>query len=236
MLQGVTKGEKMQLRIGKIFRFAVNKSTVKIQFDLGMMHFFSMMTMIPEVHTIGLSNLCTDNRLVFFADWDNVFEYRVLKELRMLQRKYDAGIFYLLCSGNEDRNRQNDSFGNYHAIGIGKWKYHDYYDVLEEISVDRNFARTRDFFNGKYSVLRVYPKLKDGRMIKDKPWLKKVLYAKTKRECNRPMYEFMKRYYGAESIPRKYVPRFDKFSRVRLVKYQTTQGSWVDKLKIWQKK
>jgi hypothetical protein len=169
--------------------------------------------------------------MVMFGDYDHAFLYRVRKDARMLQRKYDAGTIVILCSGEESRDYQGKEYGSYHLVGIAKWKYHELFDALRETAVDRNFLRVPNYFNGRYHVLRIFPKVTENwEEIRERPWLKECLYSKSKRECNKPIYEFLCRYYGMPSIPVQYAPRFDSLEYIRLIGYQTTGNDpWTPK-------
>lgn len=221
----------MKIRIGRKFRLAVNKSTVKVNLKFLGFHFYSIMSMSPRVNTMGVTNLLLDDRLVFFGDWDNVFLYRVRKEVRKLQRKFDIGSVAILSTG-EDIDDQTKAYGNYHAIGLGKLDYHELFDMLEETSVDRNFVRVPEYFNGRYHVLRIAPKYSEGwESLRDRPQLREALLGKTTRECSRGMYDFLKLYYGFPELKGEFKPRFDNLKNIRLIQYQTTHGGWWSEFK-----
>jgi hypothetical protein len=214
------------IEIGRRFRFAFNKSTIKARLDLFGVHLFGLVSLTPRVSTLGITNLCPDGKLVLFGDYDSVFLYRVRKDVLNLQKKFDAGTFVILCSGGEAVDYQGKEYGNYHIVGIAKWKYHELFDALEETAIDRNFVRVPDYFNGRYHVLRIFPKvLGEWKTLKDRPFLKEVIYAKTKRECSYPMHKFLQLYYGVPDMPRRYLPRFDSLKSIQLIGYQTTESN-----------
>lgn len=221
----------MKAKLGRRFRFAINKSTIKINLRLFGFHFYTIMSMHPRVHTMGITNLLLDDQLVFFGDWDNVFLYRVRKEVCKLQRRYDIGSVAIISSG-EDIDDQGKAYGNFHAVGIGKLRYHEVFRMLEETSVDRNFVRVPDYFNGRYHVLRIAPKYSDGwDELRDRPVLREVIVAKTRRECSRGMYDFLRKHYDFPELTGEFKPRFDDLRNVRLINYQTTHGGWWNELK-----
>jgi len=217
------------MRLGRKFkfRFSVNKSTIKliVNHALGY-HLFLVVSKNPSVKTFGMSNLCEDGQLVFFGDWDNVFLYRVRDELKRLQRKEDLGTAVILTTG-ESVDEQGKEYGNYHAVGIGKFQYHKLFDLLQGISVDRNFIRVSDYFNGRYNVLRIYPKTESGEMIRDRPYLKEVLYAPTKRDTSSAFIRFLQLYYGFPDLPDRFIGKPDNLYGLKLVSYQTTQRGWL---------
>jgi len=220
----------MKIKLGRKFRLAVNKSTMKVNLKFLGFHFYSIMSMSPRVKTMGVTNLLLDDKLVFFGDWDNVFLYRVRKEVRKLQRKFDIGSVAILSTG-EDIDDQSKAYGNYHAIGLGKLNYHELFDMLEETSVDRNFVRVPEYFNGRYHVLRIAPKYSEGwDELRDRPHLREALLVRTNRECSRGMYDFLKLYYGFPELKGKYKPVFDKLKNIRFIEYQTTHGGWIGEM------
>lgn len=221
----------MQVKLGRRFRVAINKSTMKINLRMFGFHFYTILSMNPKVHTMGITNLLLDGDLVFFGDWDNVFLYRVRKEVCKLQRKYDIGTVAIISSG-EDIDHQGKAYGNFHVIGIGKLKYHEIFQMLEETSVDKNFVRVPDYFNGRYHVLRVLPKYSEQwEQIRNRPVLRDVVLSKTRRECSQGMYDFLRRYYDFPEITGEFKPTFDDLENIRILNYQTTSSTWWDEFK-----
>jgi len=217
----------VHVKLGRKFRFAVNKSTIKLHGKFLGLHFYGLVSMHPRVQTMGLTNLLVDNQLVMFIDYDNVFLYRVLKEVRMLQREFDIGTAVVISTG-EDVNESKQAYGNYHVIALGKMRYHELLDALGHTSCDRNFLRVPEYFNGRYHVLRIAPKYDEQwRELRDRPYLRNVLWSKTKRVCSLGIYKFLCKYYDMPPFPSGLVkPTFDKFNCIRLLKYQTTEGGW----------
>jgi len=221
----------MECRLGRRFRLAVNKSTIKLNVRILGFHFYSILSMHPRMKTIGVSNLLLDGKMVTFLDYDSVFLYRVRKEVRMLQRRWDIGSCAIISTG-EDIDEQGKAYGNYHVIGLGKLNYQELFDMLEETSVDRNFRRVPEYFNGRYHVLRIAPKFNENwEEVRDRPYLREVLLSETKRECSRAMYDFLRKYYGFPELVGRFKPRFDNFAVLRLVEYTTTHGGWCGELK-----
>lgn len=221
----------MQVRIGRRFRVAVNKSTLKFHGKFLGLHWYTIISMHPKVQTLGLTNMLSDGKFVFFADFDNVFLYRVRKEAMMLQDKFDIGTVAILSTG-EDVDDQGKPYGNFHMIGLGKMKYREVLDALDETSCDANFRRVPEYFNGRYFVLRVYPKFNEKwEQVRDRPYLREVIWAKTKRECSLAIYDFLRVWYELDDFPMGFRPRFDNYRSVRILKYQTTESSWSTELK-----
>lgn len=211
--------------MGKRFSFRVNKSTIKLHLRFGRLHFFTVVSKHPDVETVGMSNLCSDGRFVLFIDYDDTFLYRVIDEVRILQRKFRVGSVAILSTGGTV-DLQGKEYGNYHVVGFAKFRFHDMLDMLEGTSCDRNFRRIPQIFNGRSWTLRIAPKMLDGREIKGMPYLKRMVYAKTGLEMSRPHYKFLMNVYGMPKLPRKYMSRFDRSDKLKTVYYQTTQGGW----------
>jgi len=230
----------MQIKVGRRFRFAVNKSTMKFHGRLFGFHWYCLLSMNPKVHTVGLTNRLPDGRMVVFLDYDNVFISLVNSEVRMLQKKFDIGSAAIICSGGTDFDDSGREYGNFHVIALGKMRFHELFDAIEETSVDRNFRRVPYYFNQRAHVLRIAPKYSESwKKLREKPELKDVLWAKTGRECSRAMYEFLRRYYGVPAVPKTYLPRFDSGKALKLINYQTTEGGWKNEfLRVvgWQKR
>ena len=212
--------------MGRWVNFRVNKSTIKLTINLfNKLHLYGMVSLNPDVKTLGVANLCSDGKLVLFCDWDNVYYSRVMMELSQFQKKYDTGPIYILAT-EELYDEAGELYGNFHAIGLGKWKYHELMDALEELSIDRNFKRISEYFTGRHHVLRIYPKTKNGRILKDKPKFKNVLYCSTKRECNSALYKFLQQYYNAPSVPKDLKCKWDDSSVYKVTRYGTTSSSF----------
>lgn len=189
------------------------------------MHFFGMVSKHPKVDTIGMSNLCSDGRFVLFIDYDNVFLYRVVDEVKRLQQRWKIGTAVILSTG-EDMDMQGKHYGNYHVVAYSKFKFHEIYSMLDETSCDPNFRRVPEFFNGRYHVLRIFPKFLDGREIRGMPYLRRVLYARTERELSYPHYKFLLNVYQMPKPKRQFNGRFDRSKTLKTVVYQTTEGGW----------
>lgn len=210
----------------KRFSFRINKSTIKLKFRFFGLHFFGLISKHPNIDTVGLSNLCTDGRFVVFIDYDNIFLYRVINEVRRLQRKWKIGTVAIISTG-EDEDLQQKPYGNYHVIAYTKFKFFEILKMLDDTSCDPNFKRIPEYFNGRYWVLRVCPKYLDGREIRGMPYLRKVLYAKTDRELSTPHFKFLINVYNMSKPSREYMSKFDRAKTLKTVIYQTTQSGWM---------
>ena len=214
--------------MGRRFSFRVNKSTVKLRLRFLGLHFFGMLSKHPNVDTVGMSNLCTDGRFVPFIDYDNVFLYRVVNEVRKLQRRWKVGTVAVLSTG-EDIDMQGKHYGNYHVVAYSKFKFFEILKMLDETSCDPNFRRIPEFFNGRYWVLRICPKYLDGREIRGKPYLRRVLYARAGRELSYPHFKFLCNVYQMPKPEKRFNGCFDRAKTLKTVVYQTTEGGWLPK-------
>jgi hypothetical protein len=207
--------------------FIVTKSTANMRFILPFFgwHVMFWVSRNPAVRTLGISNITIDGCFVPFLDYDNVFYYRVREEARRLQKDFDLGTLVTIVSKASFDN-QGKEYGNYHVMGVAKleslWKHKD---MLERSSVDEQFKRVQEFFNGRYWVLRVLPKVgADGKKLRDRPVLREILSASTNRELSTAHQLFIEKYY--------HVPRFEFMGRqdgntiLKIVSYGTTEGRW----------
>lgn len=211
--------------MGRRFYFKMNKSVIKLRLRLFNLGFYVSITRSPDVETVGMLNLCKDGRFVLFVDYDNTFLNRVIDEVHMLQRKFSIGSVAVLSS-SESIDVQDKYYGNYHVISFAKFRYREIIDMLRETSCDRDFEQIPQISKAKSWVLRVMPKVSSGKEIKGKPFLRRVLYAKTNLEMSYPHYKFLVNVYMMPELPRKYRGRFDRSRMLKIVHYQTTQGGW----------
>jgi len=205
----------------------VTKSTANVRFTVPLIgwHVMLWLSRSPAVRTLGIANLTADGGFVPFLDYDNVFYYRCRDEARRLQKDFDLGTLVTIVS-KASFDKQGKEYGNYHVMGVAKleslWEHKE---MLEQSSVDEQFKRVQDFFNGHYWVLRVLPKVdSDGKMLRDRPVLREILSASTGREISTAHQLFIEKYYH---VPRfEFIGRQDGNTILKTVSYGTTEGSW----------
>jgi len=114
-------------------------------------------------NTVGIRSTCNDGSHVLFLDFDKKNLDTVKESLRAIQRKYDAGIFYILRSSNR----------HYHAISIRKFLFGEVCEIQHKLKMDKyiSFSARRGYW-----VLRVSKK--DD---KPEPKLVSILGSESKR-------------------------------------------------------
>lgn len=217
----------MRLKLSRFFEFAVNKSTIKLRMNLNFIHVFGMVSLNPNIHTLGLVSRCNDGMHCLFLDYDDVMLSVVLKEVRMLQRKFKIGTAVILAT-YEDFNVSGDAYGRYHVIFPSKHRFIHASHMMKETSCDANFKRVPQYFNHRAWVLRVLPKYANGwEKLVERPHFHDILYSETDCTISRPVYEFLVKYYGMPEWTGSYKPRMDGFHMLNVMYYQTTEGKWL---------
>jgi len=206
----------------------VTKSTANLRFTVPLLgwHVMFWLSRNPDVKTLGISNLTEDGQWCAFFDYDNIFHYRVVEEMRRLQRDKDFQLgTAIVLTTKVSFSNSGAEYGSYHCIAVAKWKsLFELQDMLRQTSVDEQFIRVPEYFNGRYNVLRVFPKEGvDGRKLRDVPIVRDVLHADTNREMSTAHTLFMEKYY---SIPHDvFQGRQDGNTLLKTVRYFTTEGS-----------
>jgi hypothetical protein len=222
--------ETAKLEYDKINRkhLIITRSTCNLRFSLPILnwHFMFWLSRNPDVRTLGISNLTADGQWCAFFDYDNIFRYRVIDEMQKLQRDKDFQLgTAVVLTTKTSYDRQGKEYGSFHCIAVSKWKsLFELQEMLRQTSVDEQFVRVPDFFNGRYNVLRVFPKEgADGKMLRGRPVLRDILPAVTSRELSTAHVLFLEKYYG---VPYDvFEGRQDGNTVLKTVKYFTTEGS-----------
>jgi hypothetical protein len=187
-----------------------------------------LLVLSPTVNTMGLVSRCSGDpkqHHVLFLDYDDCHESVVDGDVRYIQRYHGAGNAVVLRSGELDSNIHGEFYGNFHVICPAKFRFKEVCDIIANTHSDYNFREVAKRFNYRVFVIRIYPKYsEDGRMLKDRPHLHKVVYAKTSREVNGGIFHFLQKWYGVPDITGVYAPKLDGLEKVGIINYQTTLG------------
>lgn len=164
----------------------------------------------------GWSARTKDLLEVGFFDYDNILEWIMLEECRLLIKKHNLPPFYIF-STKEEIDNNGDKFGNYMAICLQKLPFFDWAQIKRETHTDeahRIVAQNYRFFT---SVLRLGPKGKKGN-----PKFKCVigdLEQSYNQPISKPHLETLHNLYP--EIPKIKYTNKDKFNEVYTCVYHT---------------
>lgn len=212
-----------------VFRLSVNNSTIKLQIKLfSWLHYYSLLALSPQISTMGITSRCVgdeSNSHCLFLDYDDCMYSVVKRDVELCQKNYDMGTAVILRSGEADYNIAGDEYSNYHAIFAQKGSFAEVCEIVGNTHADENFRLVPIRFNYRTYVLRIFPKYsEDGRMLKDIPKLREVVFAETGRETNLAMYEFLRKYYDVPEWTGRYAPNLDMLTELGIIHYNTTMG------------
>lgn len=215
-----------KIKLGRVVRFSVTKSAVKLHIKLGtFLHFYGICCINPRINTLGVISRCSDGNHCIFGDYDDC-HYSVIKaDILRVQRDYDAGTAVILSSGELSENIVGEVYGNFHVVFCSKYNFATVNEIIQNMHTDLNFRDISRNFSYRTHVLRIYPKYSEnGKMIQDRPKLYAVMYAETRHETNYAMYDFLRKYYGVPEWTGKYAPNLDTLTEVGIIHYNTTMG------------
>jgi hypothetical protein len=188
--------EKKEMRKNFLLKFRINPASIK--FDMKLFNYWFLWRIIrhPDTITNGITNRCDDKlHYVLFFDFDNIYYDTVREQLLALQMQEKMSNIIILTTG-EKIDDYGKTVGSYHAYELTHRLYHELPEILKYTSVDRNTLRAQRLFSGKGWVLRTEPKIliSSGKMLKDKPKFKEVLWSHYKQKGKK--HSFAHYYYG----------------------------------------
>jgi len=179
--------------------------SLKIPFFQKTFRVFIQLYDSPNQYTFGFSAKCKDSRYVLFADYDDLEQGEVEKDIIWLQKFFNLGDFYLF---------QLDRPNSFHAICLDKFSLRRAYSILKESCCDTAFVNSPKFFKGRSWVLRF-----EGKGERKPPKFLKILEGKNnEREKSTAHRVFLEKWY---SVPVKRYFLEDNEVLLNLVKYNT---------------
>ena len=111
---------------------------------------------VKNTYIEGYCNRCKDGSYVVCLDYDNVDLDWIEPELVRLQEDFGLGSFYIFRS----------SESSYHCVCLDKVRFSEFLEILENSTVDPNYARVPLKHGKKIWTLRLSPKEKEIEYIK----------------------------------------------------------------------
>jgi hypothetical protein len=142
---------------------------------------------MPELKTVGVSNITHDQRFVLFLDFDRITEAELHRQLELIHEKHGVSHFITLTTGP---NR-------YHVACFEKFDLPELQEIVNETVCDYAFKEV-PLKSDKGWILRFRPKYDmDGKIIKDGPiYLGADMFEeRPKRKLSRAHLEFFMKMY-----------------------------------------
>ncbi len=173
---------------------------------------------LPELRTVGVSNITFDQHYVLFLDFDNITLEELKRQIAFLYKTYDISHFFILSTGP---NR-------FHVISFEKFMLAEFREIIDNTFCDYSF-RSTPIRSDKGWILRLLPKIdKDGNIKKDRPeYVDFIWYKAPRRKLSRAHIElFSKLYPQIKSQAQNSVPlaecNWDTHTSVNAIKYGTS--------------
>lgn len=125
----------------------------------------------PKTLCYGITNRCSDGSYILFADYDNINESVLFKELENLLKRFPELKCFMVLESSEPYSVNSEIFGSYHVISFTKMPYHKMREVLSYMSVDDDFFQLPAKTTYRCNTLRISPKfsVRTGEIAKGKP-------------------------------------------------------------------
>ena len=175
--------------------------------------------LLPELKTLGVSNLTIDQKFILFLDYDRITEDMLGRQLVFLWKEYGISHFLVVKTGEK----------RYHVINFEKYAASELQNIVNNTLCDYTY-KTVALRSDKGWILRLYPKFdRDGNKIKDKPVFHKFeWFGNPKRELSRGHLELFASIYPEfreifKSSPVLEECFMDNNTNVSLIKYGTSK-------------
>lgn len=144
---------------------------------------------LPDLKTIGISNITTDQKFVFFADYDKT-PWDILKQqIRWLAEEYKISHLLIIQS----------SKNNFHLISFEKFTLSELETILDQSLCDHEYKTMPQKLDKGWILRATEKKDLDGNVVQDKPkffgFLNFMDIIKPTRQLSRTHYEFFRRLY-----------------------------------------
>ena len=178
---------------------------------------------LPELRSVGVSNLTFDQRYVLFLDFDNISLDELKRQIAFLYKTYDISHFFILTTGP---NR-------FHVISFEKFMLSEFRDIIDNTFCDYSF-RSTPIRSDKGWILRLLQKIdKDGNIKKDKPeYVDFIWYTVPRRKLSRAHIELFSKLYPQikyqvqNSVPLAEI-NWDTLTEVNVIKYGTSDRNLI---------
>jgi len=176
---------------------------------------------LPELSTIGVSNITVDQSFVLFLDYDKMSREQLEGQMKFLSGKYGTNNFFIMKTGEH----------RYHLICFEKFGLPEIQDIVNNTLCDYSFKITA-VKSDKGWILRLYPKIdEDGNVVREKPeFVEFVSYGNPGRKQSRAHLEMFSKLYPEIKIIFSEYKQFDEefldsFTTVYVVKYGTSHAN-----------
>jgi hypothetical protein len=202
------------VRIGKlgVYLQAQTESGFDIRFDF---------VKLPELRTLGVSNITADQRFVLFLDYDKMSPQELNDQLTYLNKEFGIMNFFKLKTGEH----------RYHVISFEKFHLSDIQKIVDNTLCDYSF-KVVAVKSDKGWILRIMPKIdEDGNVVRDRPMYDGFLsFGVPTRSQSRGHIEFFSKLYPQMRDIFSKHPAFgegylDNHTFVRVVKYGTSHAN-----------
>lgn len=181
------------------------------------------MVNIPEMRSIGISNITADQQFVLFMDFDRMKKEQLDSQLDYISRTWGIDHFLVLTTG----------VNRYHVISFDKFELSKLREIMLNSLCDYSY-RSMPIKVDKGWILRIAPKLDlDGKVVRAKPdFVEFRTYGgKDEHELSRAHVEMFGKMFP-QMAPRiselgYYDSRMDGNETVNVIRYGTSQKDFI---------
>jgi hypothetical protein len=176
---------------------------------------------LPELRTLGVSNITLDQHFILFLDYDKITMEDMQSQLLYLHNEFGLSHFIVIKTGER----------RFHVVCFEKFMMEEVQKIVNNTLCDYSF-KTVALKSDKGWILRLYPKIdRDGKVVRDRPEFQTFLYyGEPKRKLSRGHMELFAKIYpgfGKAMKDMDLAKYADDSTWVKLVKYGTSQKNLI---------